>query len=52
MNNLIAFINSFLSYLLVSGVFAVCIVASCFAGISLRKIRNKKAENTDHESIE
>ncbi|MBO6016254.1 MAG: hypothetical protein J6P60_06720 [Lachnospiraceae bacterium] len=44
MNNLIAFINVFLSYLLVFGVFVVCIIASCFAGVTLRKARNKKAE--------
>jgi len=52
MNNLVLFINSFLSYLLVFGVFVVCIVGACFAGVSLRKVRNKKAENADSEEIE
>lgn len=47
MNNLILFINSFLSYLLVFAVFAVCIVASCLLGVALRKYRNKSAETKE-----
>lgn len=44
MNNLILFINSFLSYLLVFAVFAVAIVAACFLGVTLRKRKDKKME--------
>ena len=44
MSNLISFLNSLLSYLLVYIVFAVCIVLAVFGGIALRKNKNKKDE--------
>lgn len=47
MDNLILFINSFLSYLLVFAVFAVCIVISCLLGVTLRKYRNKSSQTKE-----
>lgn len=44
MNNLIAFTNTFLSYLLCFIVFGVLILASILLGIKLRKNKNKKEE--------
>lgn len=44
MNNLILFVNSFLSYLIMFLVFLVLIVAAVFAGIKVRKNKNKKDE--------
>lgn len=52
MDNLILFINSFLSYLLVFCVFGVCIVASCFAGVSVRKALNKKTQEEEGDTAE
>lgn len=45
------FLNSFLSYLFVYIVFAACIVGAVFAGIAVRKNKNKK-EETAAESVE
>lgn len=44
MNNLIAFTNTFLSYLLCFIVFGVLIIAAILLGIKLRKNKNKKEE--------
>lgn len=44
MNNLIAFTNTFLSYLLCFIVFGVLILAAILLGIKLRKNKNKKEE--------
>lgn len=44
MNNLILFLNSFLSYLLVFIVFAVLIVVAVLVGIKVRKSKNAKEE--------
>lgn len=44
MNNLILFVNSFLSYLLVMAVIAVLAGIAVFIGIKLRKNKNAKAE--------
>lgn len=44
MNNLIAFTNTFLSYLLCFIVFGVLILLAIFMGIKLRKNKNKKEE--------
>ncbi|MBR1692842.1 MAG: hypothetical protein IJ711_08725 [Lachnospiraceae bacterium] len=52
MDNLILFLNSFLSYLMVFAVFVVCIVCACFAGVSLRKVSNKKAQQEDQDAVE
>ncbi len=41
MVNLIEFLRLFLSYLLVFAIFSVVIVIAVFAGISLRKRKNK-----------
>lgn len=42
MNNLVLFLNGFLSYLLVYVVFAVGIVVAVIAGIKFRKSKNAK----------
>lgn len=42
MTNLILFLNSFLSYLLVVAVFGVVIGAAVFTGIKLRKNKDAK----------
>ena len=52
MNNFILFINSFLSYLLVFGVFVAVIIMSCVCGVTVRKIKNKNAETTSFEKEE
>lgn len=44
MNNLIAFTNTFLSYLLCFIVFGILILVAIFAGIKFRKNKNKKEE--------
>ena len=43
MDNLVLFINGFLEYLIVFGVFVVLVVVGVFIGIALRKNKNKKA---------
>lgn len=52
MNNLILFINSFLSYLLVFAVFAVAIVVACVLGVTLRRIKNNKTGTVSVEAKE
>lgn len=47
MNNLIAFVNTFLSYLVVFAVFAICMLIAIFAGIAFRKKENQSAENVE-----
>jgi hypothetical protein len=42
MTNLILFINSFLSYLLLAAVFCVAISVAVFSGIKLRKRKDSK----------
>ncbi|MBP9997591.1 MAG: hypothetical protein KBT19_10060 [Lachnospiraceae bacterium] len=42
MVNLIAFLNSFMSYLFVYFVFAACIIVAFFAGRFLRKKKDEK----------
>ncbi len=42
MVNLIAFLNSFMSYLFVYFVFAACVIVSFFAGRFLRKKKDEK----------
>ena len=49
MSNLISFVNSLLSYLVVYIVFAVCIILAVFGGIALRKNKNKKGERVKAE---
>ena len=44
MDNLMAFLNSFASYLLVFFVFAAAIVGSFMAGRAVRLSKNKKEE--------
>ena len=44
MNNLILFTNAFLSYLVLFLVFGTLIVIAVFAGIKVRKNKNKKEE--------
>ena len=57
MANLILFINSFLSYLLVVAVFVIVIGIAVFAGMKLRKNKNAKeaaesAATTENGEIE
>lgn len=49
MANFIAFINSFLSYLLVFGIVVVLGITACFAGVKFRKHKDEKlaAEETE-----
>ena len=47
MNNLILFINSFLSYLLVMAVIVILAGIAIFIGIKLRKNKNAKVEQID-----
>lgn len=44
-NNLVAFINTFLSYLLVAAVVTVLAGAAIYIGIRLRKNKDKKLES-------
>ena len=50
MNNLISFVNSFLSYLLVMAVIVVLAGIEIFIGIKLRKSKNAKAEQMQNDS--
>ena len=52
MDNLVLFINSFLSYLLVFGVFVAAIIMASVLGVSLRKIKNKNANTVSIETEE
>lgn len=49
MSNLIAFVNSFLSYMLVFGVTAILAGIAIFAGIKFRKHKDKKEELSQAE---
>ena len=51
--NVVNFLNSFMSYLFVYFVFGACVVAAFFAGMFLRKRKDKKdaAEITDTEAV-
>lgn len=51
MNNLILFINSFLSYLVTYAVFIVCAVGCALLGIALRKHQNKKEEAANEDAV-
>lgn len=44
-NNLVAFINTFLSYLLLAAVVAVLAGVAIFIGIKLRKNKDKQLES-------
>ncbi len=52
MANLIEFLRMFLSYLLVFVIFGAVIVGSVFAGIGLRKRKNKKEALINSQSEE
>ena len=52
MDNLVLFINSFLSYLLVFGVFVAVIILASVCGVTARKIKNKNAETASVETEE
>lgn len=49
MGNLIAFLNMFLSYLLLTGIIAALAAAACVIGVKLRKRKDRKdaAAGTD-----
>lgn len=51
MSNLIAFLNMFLSYLLVFVIFMVCIVTAVIVGVKCRKSKNQKEAATQNEEI-
>ena len=42
--NVIAFTNSFLEYLIVFGVSVVVVLIACFLGVSMKKSKNAKME--------
>lgn len=42
MNNLVLFLNAFLSYLLLFAVIVVLVVFAAFCGVKLRQVRNRK----------
>lgn len=50
MSNFISFLNSFLSYFILFGVFVVLALAAVFIGITLRKNKNAKASGIQAES--
>ena len=52
MNNLIAFLSSFCSYLLVFVICIAIIVVAVIVGIKLRKSKNIKEITVDGESVE
>lgn len=52
MSNLVAFLNSFLSYLLLFGVFVVIAIVAVALGITLRKAKNTKAAVEIAEDVE
>lgn len=52
MENLVLFINSFLSYLLVFIVAVAVIIVAILIGVKLRKNKNAKDANTDNNEIE
>lgn len=48
MINLVAFLNTFLSYLLLFGAFVLIAAVAIAIGIALRKSKNAKAVETDN----
>lgn len=50
MNNLILFVNSFLSYGLMFLFVVVLILIACFIGIGLRKRKNAQMEAVEEEN--
>lgn len=52
MQNLILFINSLLSYLLVFAVFGIAIIGAVFLGIRTRKAKDAKNAVTKQEGAE
>lgn len=57
MSNFISFLNSFLSYLLLFGVFVLLAIAAVFIGITLRKRKNAglsggQTESDGQEAVE
>ena len=50
MSNFISFVNSFLSYLILFGVFVLLAVAAVFIGITLRKRKNAGGSGVQTES--
>lgn len=52
MANLIAFINSFLSYLLLFGVCVAVVVIACLIGVRLRRNKDAKTAALEAEQTE
>lgn len=52
MANLITFVNAFLSYLILVGVFAVLAVVAVLIGIKLRKNKNLNTEKTQDTAVD
>ena len=52
MANLIAFINSFLSYLLLFGICVAVVIAACLIGVRLRRNKDAKEALKAGETIE
>lgn len=52
MANLITFVNAFLSYLILVGVFAVLAVVAVLIGIKLRKSKNLNTEKKQDTAVD
>lgn len=53
MTNLILFLNSFLSYLLLAVIIVALVTIACFIGVKWRKSKDAKAAlNTETETVE
>ena len=53
MTNLILFLNSFLSYLLLAVIIVALVVIACFIGVKWRKSKDaKNALNAEAETVE
>ena len=47
MNQLILFLNSFMEYLIVFGIFVVSIIIACLIGMNLKKRKNAKVSQEE-----
>lgn len=47
MENLISFINEFLSYIIIFAIFIIAMLVAGFFGVSLRKKKNNELEGGD-----
>lgn len=52
MNNLILFVNAFLSYLLLFALIVVLVILACIIGVKWRKSKDRKLAETGEENTE